>query len=100
MGSAPILSIKQSVTISTMINFDGEGHGDGTCKQTFNHVIDLFQNQVDEAVKVLLLLKADYKSVTGKDWKPGAHKPAAQEPSKEEKQSPAPAQMSASSKLN
>ena len=46
-------------------------------------------------MKVLLALKADYKSVTGKDWKPGAHKPAAQEQSKEKKQSAAPAQMSA-----
>ena len=60
-----------------------------------NRVVNLFQNQVEEAVKVLLALKADYKSVTGKDWKPGAHKPAAQEQSKEAKQSAAPAQMSA-----
>ena len=65
-----------------------------------NRVINLFQNRVDEAVKVLLALKADYKSVTGKDWKPGAHIPAAQEQSKE-KQSAAPAQMSTTaSKLN
>ena len=37
MGSVPILSVKQSVSIGTMINFDsdGDGHGDrdGTCKQ-------------------------------------------------------------------
>ena len=66
-----------------------------------DYVINLFQNQVEEAVKVLLALKADYKSATGKDWKPGAHKPAAQEQSKAEKQSTAPAQMSAAaSKLN
>ena len=38
MGSVPILSVKQSVSIGTMINFDGDedghGDGDGTCKQT------------------------------------------------------------------
>ena len=37
MGTEPILSVKRSVSIDTMINFDGdeEGHGDGdgTCKQ-------------------------------------------------------------------
>ena len=29
---------------------------------------------IDAAVKTLLALKADYKTATGKDWKPGAHK--------------------------
>ncbi len=43
------------------------------------------QDQVDAEVKVLLALKADYKVATGKDWKPGAHKPAAPVPT------PAPA---------
>ena len=35
MGSVPILSVKQSVSIDTMINFDVDGaeHGDGPCKQ-------------------------------------------------------------------
>ena len=33
MGSVPILSVKRSVSIGTMINFDGHGGGDGTCKQ-------------------------------------------------------------------
>ena len=32
IGSRPILSIKRSVTIDTMLNFDSDG--DGTCKQT------------------------------------------------------------------
>ena len=38
MGSAHTLSIKRSVSIGTMLNFDsvGYGHGDGTCKQTFS----------------------------------------------------------------
>ena len=39
MGTEPILSIKWSVSIDTMINFDGDGdgrgYGDGTCKQAF-----------------------------------------------------------------
>ena len=35
MGSVPILSIKQSISIDTIITFDGDGDGDsdGTCKQ-------------------------------------------------------------------
>ena len=33
MGAAPILSIKQSVTISTIINFDWDIHWSGMCKQ-------------------------------------------------------------------
>ena len=38
LGSEPILSIKQSVSISTMVNFDGDGHGngDGMCKRAVN----------------------------------------------------------------
>jgi bifunctional glutamyl/prolyl-tRNA synthetase len=30
-----------------------------------------FQDQVDAEVKVLLSLKAEYKTAAGKDWKPG-----------------------------
>ncbi|XP_060805347.1 bifunctional glutamate/proline--tRNA ligase [Amyelois transitella] len=33
--------------------------------------------KIDEAVKVLLDLKAKYKAATGQDWKPGASAPAA-----------------------
>ena len=35
LSSIPILSIKQSVSIDTMVNFFGnsDGHWDGTCKQ-------------------------------------------------------------------
>ena len=40
MGTEPILSVKQSISIDTMINFDvdgdGHGHGDSTCKQALN----------------------------------------------------------------
>ena len=37
MGSVPNLPIKQSISIGTMLNFDGDGHrhGDGKCKQAF-----------------------------------------------------------------
>ena len=31
----------------------------------------LFQNEIDAAVKTLLSLKADYKTATGQEWKPG-----------------------------
>ena len=37
-GTEPILSVKWSISIDTMINFDGDVNGDGdeddTCKQT------------------------------------------------------------------
>ena len=37
MGSKPNLSVKQSTTIDTILNFDsdfdGNGHGDSTCKK-------------------------------------------------------------------
>ena len=33
LGAEPILSVRQSVSIDTMIHFDGDGDGDGTCKQ-------------------------------------------------------------------
>ena len=36
------------------------------------------QADVDAAVKSLLSLKVDYKSATGKDWKPGQAPPAAE----------------------
>ncbi len=35
------------------------------------------QDQVTPEVQTLLALKADYKAATGRDWKPGAHQPAA-----------------------
>ena len=42
LGSVPILQVKRTVTLGTMINFDGDGDGhghgdgDGTCKQALN----------------------------------------------------------------
>ena len=39
MGSVPILPVKRTITIGTMLKFNGDGHGhgdgDGMCKQTF-----------------------------------------------------------------
>jgi bifunctional glutamyl/prolyl-tRNA synthetase len=43
-------------------------------------IVYKFQADIDAAVKTLLSLKADYKTATGKDWKPGQH--AASAPSK------------------
>ena len=42
MGSVPILPVKRTVTMGTMLYFDddGDGDGDGTCKQAF--VTDTF----------------------------------------------------------
>ena len=37
----------------------------------------MFQASTDAEVKTLLALKKDYKTLTGKDWKPGAAAPAA-----------------------
>ena len=41
MGSVPILSVKRTVSIGTMLYFDGDGDGhgdgDGTFKQAFMH---------------------------------------------------------------
>ena len=40
MGSVPNLPIERSVSIGTMLNFDGDEHGhsdsDSTCKQAFS----------------------------------------------------------------
>ena len=35
MGTETIPPVKQSISIDTMINFDRDGDGDGTCKQAF-----------------------------------------------------------------
>ena len=43
MGSVPILPVKQTVTIGTMLNFDGDGdgHRDGTSKQTLTCTVSV-----------------------------------------------------------
>uniref|UniRef100_A0A1Q3F221 Bifunctional glutamate/proline--tRNA ligase n=1 Tax=Culex tarsalis TaxID=7177 RepID=A0A1Q3F221_CULTA len=45
---------------------------------------------VEAEVKVLLQLKADYKSLTGKDWKPGTVAAPAAQPAKQDKENMAP----------
>ncbi|EDS40767.1 bifunctional aminoacyl-tRNA synthetase [Culex quinquefasciatus] len=45
---------------------------------------------VEAEVKVLLQLKADYKSLTGKDWKPGTVATPAAQPAKQDKENMAP----------
>ena len=43
LGSEPILSIKWSVSIGTMLNFDGDcdgnGDSDGMCKQALTQLV-------------------------------------------------------------
>ena len=43
IGSVPNLPFKQSVSIDTMLNFDGDEHGEGTCKQAFMQNIKWIQ---------------------------------------------------------
>ena len=47
MGSVPILPVKWTVTIGTMINVDGDGHGHvhGTCKQALTTFVVIFETQ-------------------------------------------------------
>jgi hypothetical protein len=40
------------------------------------HMCDVFQDTIDTEVKKLLALKADFKSATGIDWKPGVSSPS------------------------
>ena len=43
-------------------------HGGEVILQVFDMYV--LQADIDAAVKALLVLKAEYKSATGKDWKP------------------------------
>ena len=58
MGLEPILPVKLSVTISTMLNFDGhcdcDGNGVTTCKQTFTQEDLGSDGQCPEIVCILL----------------------------------------------
>ena len=36
----------------------------------------LFQSEIEPEVKMLINLKAEYKKIAGKDWKPSASPPA------------------------
>ena len=46
-------------------------------QNTISYFFFQLQQEVDAAVKELLALKADYKNLTGKDYKPGSPPPAA-----------------------
>ena len=48
-------------------------HGGEVILQVFDMYV--LQADIDAAVKALLVLKAEYKSATGKDWKPGQAAP-------------------------
>lgn len=54
---------------------------------------------IDGAVKTLLSLKADYKKLTGSDWKPGVSAPASAPVVVKQEKSPEPAAASAVSTL-
>ena len=45
MERIPNLSTKWSISIGTMLNFDGDGHGhgdgDGACRQAFNVLLEM-----------------------------------------------------------
>ena len=60
MGTEPILSIKRSVSIDTMINFDGDGDGhgnvDGTCKQAFILSSSLMLHQLYDSMYIHVVL--------------------------------------------
>ena len=74
MGSEPNLSAKWSVTIGTMINFDGDfdghGHGDGMCKQVSTvglvntlYVNQFFMNRFLDTTSKFVTLKFRQKSI-------------------------------------
>ena len=50
MGTEPVLPIKRSVSIGTMINFEGDGHahgdGYGTCKKALREEQNKFSKKV------------------------------------------------------
>ena len=48
MGIQPILPVKLSITIDTMLNFDSDGHGDCdvTCKQTLILLVSPFLGKI------------------------------------------------------
>ena len=52
MGSVPNLLVKRSISIDTMLNFDGDRHGHGDCEGTVNRPLQyVFYNQNREKEK-------------------------------------------------
>ena len=46
MGSVPNLPLKLSVSIGTMLNVEGDEHGDGTCKQALTNISNLRESMM------------------------------------------------------
>nr|XP_036673239.1 bifunctional glutamate/proline--tRNA ligase [Drosophila suzukii] len=63
-ASSPVKSSGQATELDSQITQQGDLVRDLKSKKAA-------KDQIDVAVKKLLALKADYKSATGKDWKPG-----------------------------
>ena len=63
MGSVPILSVKRTVSIGTMLYFDGDRDGDGTCKQAFTVVFQM-------SIFFYLNLKMNRKAFQSNDNRP------------------------------
>lgn len=63
-ASSPVSSSGQASELDSQITQQGDLVRDLKSKKAA-------KDQIDVAVKKLLALKADYKSATGKDWKPG-----------------------------
>jgi len=73
-ASSPVKSSGQATELDSQITQQGDLVRDLKSKKAA-------KDQIDVAVKKLLALKADYKSATGKDWKPGqSAAPAASAP--------------------
>ena len=65
MGVQPILPVKVSITINTMLNFDSDfdGHGNVTCKQNFRNNTQQ-QEKVIKLLKILLILMSGRMTVS------------------------------------
>ncbi|XP_062346423.1 bifunctional glutamate/proline--tRNA ligase isoform X3 [Cinclus cinclus] len=81
-GNPPVSGTAQSSKLETSGTLDSKALYDKVAEQ--GEVVRKLKaekaskDQIDEAVKLLLSLKADYKEKTGQEYKPG-HPPAAQE---------------------
>merc|ERR1719225_2518147 len=77
-GAAPASSASSANSGNSVdINSDIVAQGDLVRKLKADKAV---KSEIDEAVKKLLGLKADYKATTGQDWKPGSAPPATKSP--------------------
>ena len=67
MNVQPILIIKVSITIDTMLDFDG--HGDVTCKQTFTEYLH-YKATLSFTATLLSSFLGISLSTSGKDYSP------------------------------